>query len=41
MKTISGMKGMKTKDKVKWWLNYDESLKDDENRLCLIYGLWN
>ena len=34
MKTISGMKGMKTKDKVKWWLNYDESLKDDDNRLC-------
>ena len=25
---------MKTKDKVKYWLKKDESLKDDDERLC-------
>ena len=25
---------MKTKEKVKYWLDFDSSLKDDDNRLC-------
>jgi len=25
---------MKTKDKVKYWLDFDSSLKDNDNRLC-------
>lgn len=25
---------MKIKDKVAYWLKYDDSLKDDDNRLC-------
>jgi|TARA_R110000824_G_scaffold23996_7_gene84887 hypothetical protein len=25
---------MKTKEKVEWWLNFDSTLKDNDNRLC-------
>ena len=25
---------MKTKEKVRWWLDLDSSLKDNDNRLC-------
>jgi len=25
---------MKTKEKVRYWLNYDETLRDNDNRLC-------
>ena len=30
---------MKTKEKVKYWLNLDSSLKDNDNRLCA--NIWS